>query len=161
MWRFFANFCRERAVQELRRHGLPSPGLSRLSRPLSPTAYPRTGSPGHVSFLDDGRWRHWFYLSCAKNDWLHFEWHQVVYYICITDSSDFMVRWFLYCCFVDVFLHLPRFCTRPSTRLSTLLMCLNFFLLTFKCLEVQILLSSTVIFYTNQTWAYRGVVIPD
>ncbi|XP_076808288.1 centrosomal protein of 135 kDa-like isoform X2 [Clavelina lepadiformis] len=47
---------RERAVQELRRHGLPSPGLSRLSRPLSPTSRgSRSGSPAKVSFLDDGR----------------------------------------------------------------------------------------------------------
>ncbi|XP_078481084.1 centrosomal protein of 135 kDa isoform X1 [Ciona intestinalis] len=46
---------RERAVQELRRHGLPSPGLSRLSRPLSPGSRPRSGSPSRVSFLDDTR----------------------------------------------------------------------------------------------------------
>nr|CAB3229903.1 centrosomal protein of 135 kDa [Phallusia mammillata] len=46
---------RERAVQELRRHGLPSPGLSRLSRPHSPTSRPRSGSPSRVSFLDDAR----------------------------------------------------------------------------------------------------------
>ncbi|XP_077967982.1 centrosomal protein of 135 kDa-like [Styela clava] len=44
---------RERAVQELRRHGLPSPGLFGMSGSTSPgRPRSRSGSPTRVSFLD-------------------------------------------------------------------------------------------------------------
>merc|ERR1712136_667676 len=47
---------RERAVQELRRAGLPSPALSRYGRSLSPSSRPRSTSPSRgVSFADDYR----------------------------------------------------------------------------------------------------------